>query len=271
MDHRPIGIFDSGIGGLSAVRALRLAAPQESVIYFGDTARVPYGDRNNAEILELSRQDARFLRKNNAKAILIACNTITALCLEQLVRENPDIPVCGTIQPASQTAAGATRNKHIGILATCATANDGAYTREISALLPDADVCTISCPKLVPLIEDGHLAPDDPAITETVAEYLQGLIVHGADTVVLGCTHYPLIKDSIRKCAGPHIVLVDSGQEAAGALLRVLHENSLLEDPEASGKIKLFCSGNSADFNRMALKLLPGSFPDTVQIDITRY
>lgn len=271
MDNRPIGLFDSGVGGLSAVRVLRREAPNESFVYFGDTARVPYGDRTPEDIKTLSRQDARFLRSRDIKAIVIACNTITANAMDALTADNRDVPVIGVIEPAAAEAVRVTRSGKIGIIATNATVNSRVYERAIRALRPDAVVTAQGCPGLVPLIETGHTAPTDEVLMPILREYLAPLMAAGVDTVVLGCTHYPLIAEAVTAVMGANIALVDSGAACIGALHAALEERDALAGPE-KGREAYYCSARVEDFTAVAKAFLGTDIrPLTEEIDIQAY
>ena len=193
MDRRPIGVFDSGLGGLTAVRSLRSILPGENLVYFGDTARVPYGGRSPETILKYARQDVRFLRTFDLKAILIACGTVTSTSLEQLRREN-DLPMLGVVEPSCRAALAATRNRRVGIIATQASVRSGAYERTLRALAPEVTVLQQACPLFVPLAEEGRTRPGDIVIETVAREYLAPLRGQGIDTLILGCTHYPLLE-----------------------------------------------------------------------------
>ena len=188
MDHRPIGVFDSGLGGLTAVRELRRLLPGEDIIYFGDTGRVPYGSRSREILVRYARQDVAFLRTFDLKAIVVACGTVSTTALEVLVREN-DIPVWGVVEPAAQAAAQATRNGRVGLIGTQATIRSGAYERQIAQENPAIQVLTGACPLFVPLVENGRFRPGDIVAETVAAEYLAPMREAGVDTLVLGCTH----------------------------------------------------------------------------------
>lgn len=272
MDNRPIGIFDSGVGGLSAVRALARQAPNESFVYFGDTARVPYGDREPAEIRRLARQDARFLRAQGIKALVIACNTITATAMEQLTADNPDIPVVGVIAPAAAQAVRATATGKIGVMGTSATVRSGAYERAVKALLPAGEVTAVACPRLVPLIESGHTAAGDGLLMPVLRAYLAPLRAAAVDTVVLGCTHYPLIERAVGQILGPEVRLVDSGAASIGAALAALADAGGLAGSGETGRAAFYCSARQADFTALAGTFLGRSVAgQTARIDIDRY
>lgn len=224
MNDAPIGVFDSGIGGLTVVSAIMDALPNERVVYVGDTARVPYGPKSPETVIRYSQQIEHWLLEQQVKAIVIACNTATAHALETLQRESP-VPVVGVVQPGARAAVQATRNGHIGVIGTAGTINSGAYHRAIAALSPDATVVGIACPLFVPLVEEGWL--DHPASRLIAESYLLPLRTDHIDTLVLGCTHYPLLKPIIREMVGDDVVLVDSAAETAHALRDVLRERGL--------------------------------------------
>ena len=270
MDNRPIGIFDSGVGGLSAVRALERMAPGESLAYFGDTARVPYGDREPADILRLSLQDARFLRSLNIKALVIACNTITANALPQLQALYPELPVFGVIQPAAAAAlrAGGSR---IGVIATNATVQSRVYESTIAAQAPLTTVRAVGCPKLVPLIEANHTAPEDPLLQAALAEYLSPFLSSPVDTLILGCTHYPLIRDAVARFMGPSVSLIDSGAACVEGVLSAL-DGADARAGTPRGTARYFCSGEKAAFLPVADRFLGHSVSEcTESIDIEIY
>ena len=238
MDRRPIGVFDSGLGGLTAVRSLRRILPGEDLVYFGDTARVPYGGRSPETILKYARQDVRFLRTFDLKAILIACGTVTTTSLPQLQREN-DLPIVGVVEPSCRAALAATSNGRIGMIATQASVRSGAYERTLRALDPAVTVIQKACPLFVPLAE----------------EYLASLRQEGIDTLILGCTHYPLLKDVIANVMGPGVALIDSGEESAKELQRLLTASDSLGEPQGGGAI--YCvSDRVEDFQRLASRFL---------------
>lgn len=272
MDNRPVGIFDSGVGGLSAVKAMLQAAPNESIIYFGDTARVPYGNKSRNEITCLSMQDVNFLRIFNLKTILIACNTITANCIDALRAANQDIPIIGVVESAASAAAEATRNKKIGVIATQATVESGIYRQKLEDTLPGVKVFEQKCPKFVPLIERGHISPDDPKLIPVVEEYCRGLKDENVDVVILGCTHYPLIQEAIRNYMGSGVTLIDSGGESVKAVLKGLSEKNQKAAPLIKGSDKYFCSGDVGRFGTVANMFLQKNIqPYASEINIERF
>lgn len=231
--HRPrdpIGVFDSGIGGLTVLKEITRRLPSEDTIYLGDTARVPYGSKSRETVVGYSLEVARFLSGRGIKLLVVACNTASAYAVDRLA-ETLDIPVIGVIEPGAKAAVGATRTGRIGVIGTEGTIRSSAYTSAIKALSPDSTVMTRACPLFVPLAEEGLL---DDEITELVAErYLSGLRdgeggEKGVDTLVLGCTHYPLLKSVVSRVMGPGVTLIDSAEATAVEVERVLGEKGLL-------------------------------------------
>lgn len=272
MDNRPIGIFDSGVGGLTAARRLLLDAPNESIEYFGDNLRAPYGDRTAEEIRFLSRRNARFLRACGVKALIVACNTSTANAMPLLAADNADIPIVGTVGPTAAEAARVSETGRIGVLATTATIRSGLYEKTIRELRPDALVVSRSCPRLVPLVEMGHTAADDPALRAALAEDLAPLKAAEVDTVVLGCTHYPLIAEAVLAELGYPAALVDSGAACVSTILEALRERDGLADPNAVRTERYHCSGRRSDFVTVARGFLGRSIDGlTVETDVTSY
>lgn len=224
MNDAPIGIFDSGIGGLTVVAAILRALPQEHVVYVGDTAWVPYGPKSPETVVRYSRQIASWLLAQNVKAIVIACNTATAHALDSLRLELP-VPVIGVVEPGARAAIGASHGGRIGVIGTAGTINSGAYRRAIASLAPTAIVTEVPCPLFVPLVEEGWV--DHPA-TRLIAEtYFAPLREANVDTLVLGCTHYPLLAPIIQEVIGQHVRLVDSAAETAVALRNALQASTL--------------------------------------------
>ncbi len=271
MDTRPIGIFDSGLGGLTAVRALVKAAPWESFVYFGDTANAPYGDKTPAELAELSGHNIRFLLAQDVKAILVACNTSTSNAMDAMVRQARGTPLIGVINAAAAEAAAATKTGKLAVLATAATVRSGAYERAIQELRPEAEVTAVACPRLVPLIEGGHTDPGDPELCGAVREYAGPVRAAGADTVILGCTHYPIVRASIEAALAPGTALIDSGAASVGTLLAALAERDALGDKNSAGSRRFFCSARLADFARHGAAFLGWQMERADEIDIGRF
>ena len=270
MDNRPIGVFDSGLGGLTAVRELRRILPGENIIYFGDTSRVPYGGRSRETILKYARQDLRFLRSFDLKAVLIACGTVSTTSLDVLQQEN-DIPVLGVVEPSVRRALRATRSGRIGLVATQASVRSEAYQRLFRRLNPEVEVVARACPLFVPLVENGRTRPGDVVIETVAREYLEPLREQGVDTLVLGCTHYPLLTGVIGGIMGPEVTLVNSGAEAALELRDLLAERDGLAESR-QGETALYASDQPEDFQRLAGLFLQEELRrDVEQIDIDRY
>ena len=223
-DPRPIGIFDSGIGGLTVTGAIMHALPAESTVYFGDTARVPYGPKSPEVVRRYSLEILHWLVGQGVKVVTIACNTSTAHALDALKAASP-VPVIGVIEPGARAAIKATRSGRIGVIGTAGTIASGAYTRAIQSLRPDAQVESRACPLFVPFIEEGWL--DHPALELVARQYLGPMIISGIDTLVLGCTHYPLIKPVLAKILGPNVALIDSAEETARAVAAALAEGGI--------------------------------------------
>jgi len=223
-DPRPIGVFDSGIGGLTVVKALRELLPNEDIFYLGDTARVPYGGKSATTVERYSLEMADMLLEENVKLVVIACNSASAVALGRL-EQTLSVPVIGVIKPGAQAAVAATRSQHVGVIGTRATIKSGAYERELRALNPDINVNARACPLLVPLIEEGWL--DDGLTDHVIARYLGPLTQEGVDTLVLGCTHYPLLADAIGRFLAGKAKLVDSAHTCAKAVEQLLDRHSL--------------------------------------------
>ena len=271
MDGRPIGVFDSGLGGLTTVRELCRLLPGEDIIYFGDTGRVPYGSRSRETIVRYARQDVAFLRTFDLKLIVIACGTVSTTALEVLAQENP-IPVLGVVAPAAAAAARATQNDRVGLIGTQASIRSGAYEALIHREDPAAQVFSQPCPLFVPLVENGRFKPGDVVIETVAAEYLAPLKAAGVDTLVLGCTHYPLLEGVISAQMGPEVTLVNAGAEGARAAAARLAELDALSGRDGGGTCRYFVSDRQEDFSRLASIFLGWDVTGAVgQVDISRY
>ena len=233
--NAPIAVFDSGVGGLTVVGALRRALPGESVVYLGDTARVPYGGKSRKTIERYSEEIALLLVAEGAKMVVVACNTASALALDHLRRILP-VPVEGVIEPGVQAALAATRTGHVAVIGTKATIGSGAYERGLRAARPDIRVMAIACPLLVPLIEEGMF--DDEVTDAVLRRYLSPLLGTDVDAIVLGCTHYPLLAPAIKRALGPDIVLVDSAANCATVVASHLSTQGMLA-PGGEGSLAL--------------------------------
>lgn len=255
MDNRPIGVFDSGLGGLTAVRRLAALLPNENIIYFGDTGRVPYGTRSREIIRRYAMQDVNFLRSFDLKAIVIACGTVSSIALDDL-RAQTDLPIFGVVFPTAKRAAQVTKNGRVGIIATPATIRTGAYDRVIRAENPNVTLTARSCPLFVPLVENGRTQPGDVVIETVAAEYLAPLKAEGVDTLVLGCTHYPLLKEVIRNFMGADVTLIDSGAAVAQQLCGYLQEQDLAAEESQVGTCRWYVSDSTENFGSLASRFL---------------
>ena len=230
MNAAPLGVFDSGIGGLTVAHAIFERLPNESVVYFGDTARVPYGPKSPETVRRYSGEILHYLLRRGVKMVVVACNTSTAHALDDL-RQRAPVPVIGVIEPGATAAVAATRSGRIGVIGTAGTIASGAYERAIKALRPDATAVSQACPLFVPLIEEGWF--DHPATELVAREYLEPLLAADVDVLVLGCTHYPLIKPLLGRVLGPTVRLIDSAQETAAEVVRRLAAGGLaVSDPQ---------------------------------------
>lgn len=271
MDARPIGVFDSGLGGLTAVRVLRQILPEEDLVYFGDTARVPYGGRARETILKYARQDVRFLRSFDLKAILIACGTVSTTSLETLQGEN-DLPIVGVVEPTCRRALQVSRKKRVGIIATLASIRSGAYEAALRRLDPDVEVFANPCPLFVPLVENGRIQRGDVVVETLAREYLEPLLRAGVDTLILGCTHYPLLTEVLSDICGPEVTLVSAGEAAAFELKRLLRSRHLRAAEGRKGEAAFYVSDRTEDFERIASVFLGEDLRHAARrIDIDQY
>lgn len=252
-DRRPIGVFDSGIGGLTVVAALRKLLPAEDIFYIGDTARVPYGGKSPATVERYGVEISGMLLQEKAKLIVVACNTASALAVPRL-QQSLHVPVLGVIAPGAEAAVRATRNGRIGVIGTRATVQSGAYERAIHQLDQSMHVASRACPMLVPLIEEGWL--EDPITDQVIARYLENLMAEQIDTLVLGCTHYPLLSRAIARFAGPHLALVDSAANCSLAVEKLLREHHLAASIENAGTLQVALTDRSEGFLRIAQEAL---------------
>ena len=254
--YAPIGVFDSGVGGLTVVREIMRNLPNERIVYFGDTARVPYGTKSKDTVLRYSRQIIRFLMTKHVKAIVIACNTASAYALATVEKEF-DVPIIGVIRAGARTAVQVTRNGKIGVIATEGTIGSGIYTQEIKKLRPDIEVTGKPCPLFVPLVEEGLW--QDPVTDEIAKRYLSSLIDTGIDTLILGCTHYPLIRSTVAKVMGDHVTLVNPAYETARELKELLMEKGLFNPvpPQlGTNKYEFFVSDGAEKFVHFANSII---------------
>jgi len=253
MNAAPIGIFDSGIGGLTVARAIYEHLPTESTIYFGDTARVPYGPKSPETVRRYSLEILDWLLGQGVKAVVIACNTSTAHALDALRAASP-VPVLGVIEPGARAAVRATRGGGIGVIGTAGTVSSQAYPQAIRRLLPQARIEQVACPLLVPLVEEGWF--DHPAARLIVEEYLAPLRQAGVDTLVLGCTHYPLLKPLLHEVVGPEVALIDSAEETARSLAEALAAAGLESGTTVPGSHRFVVSDDQARFLQVGARFL---------------
>lgn len=257
----PIGVFDSGLGGLTVAHAIMRQLPGESLVYFGDTARVPYGPKSPETVRRYSHEIAAFLIAEGVKAIVVACNTATAHALPMLQAEL-DVPVIGVVGPGARAAVRATRTGHVGVIATEGTIRSGAYVRAIHAESPGIRVTALACPLFVPLVEEGWM--ESEATRLIAAEYLAPLVREQVDTLVLGCTHYPLLKRVIGETIGRPVRLIDSAEETAADTRRMLRENGLTSDA-ATGTYRFIASDDPQQFLALGQRFF-GEALDRVEI-----
>ncbi len=266
-DNRPIGVFDSGVGGLTVVKQLMKVLPHENIVYFGDTARVPYGSKSKETVTKYSLQDVRFLQSKNVKAIIVACNTASSNSLTEM-RNTFDIPIFGVVEPGVKAALKATKNKKIGIIGTAATVRSKAYETMICNADKDIQVFTKSCPLFVPLAEEGWT--DNEVAKLTAKQYLAELIEKEIDALVLGCTHYPLLKRCIGTTVGESIKLVDPAKVTAKMMNFFLTEHCMKNTSQTEGQRQFYLSDTTATFGFICQKALKHHYEAEI-IDIETY
>lgn len=266
--EQAIGVFDSGVGGLTVVREIMRQLPNENVIYFGDTARVPYGSKSKQTVLKYSKQIVRFLRTKNVKAIVFACNTASALALEEM-RAEIDIPVIGVVRPGAKMAATMSKTKSVGIIGTEGTIKSGIYTEYIRRLDPSITVVGKACPLFVPLVEEGLL--EDRITHDMVDRYLSELKPYNVDALVLGCTHYPLLMNPIKRYMGDGVTLVNPAYETAKGLKEILSEKSMLNEKKHNSTYEFYVSDGVDKFKAFADDVLPVNVDEVKVVDIESY
>ncbi len=253
-DKRAIGVFDSGLGGLTVVRELCSVLPNEEIVYFGDTGRVPYGTRSKETIKKYALQDENFLIKQDVKLIIAACGTVSSVASD--TAQQIPVPFFEVVSHASRAAVNATKNNIIGVIGTTATIKSGQHEKYIKALIPDATVVAQSCTLFVPLVEEGWYSADDSVVLETVSRYLQPIIKAGADTLILGCTHYPILAEAIKKVLGENVTLINAGCATAESVKAYLEANDILNDKKTASQHKFFVSDKADSFKNQAQVLL---------------
>lgn len=271
LQSAPIGVFDSGVGGLTVAREIMRQIPNEKIVYFGDTARVPYGSKSKDTVTKYSKQIVRFLRTQNVKAIVIACNTASAYALDEIEKEI-DIPIIGVVRPGAKVAVDATKNGKIGVIATEGTISSQIYSTYIKQINENMNVIGKACPLFVPLVEEGLLV--DPVTDEIAMRYLSELIDRDIDTLILGCTHYPLIRSTVGKIMGDKVTLVNPAYETARELKELLESEDLLNKKEielGENKYRFFVSDGAEKFKRFANSALKYGILSAKTINIEEF
>jgi glutamate racemase len=263
--EKPIGVFDSGIGGLTVVKRVLSSLPNENIIYFGDTARVPYGSKSNSTVIEYSLQDAQFLINKKVKAIVVACNTASSVAIEE-IRKNFNVPVIGMIGPGSRSALQQTKNKKIGVIGTRATISNSAYAKRLKSYEPAIEVFEKACPLFVALAEEGWTHHE--ATFKIAEEYLEELKDKGIDTLILVCTHYPILFDAILEVIGKDVKLIDSGFASAEIVKEELGKINLLSDSKVKGTSEFFVSDIPVKFKEVAELFLGEPVNDVQKVEL---
>lgn len=261
MDNRPIGVFDSGLGGLTAVRHLKNLLPNENIVYFGDTGRVPYGTRSRETIRRYAAEDCGLLLKHDVKYIIAACGTVSSVAADIL--DGLSVPAVGVVDPTAKAAVKATKNRKIGILGTSATIRSASFEKAIKAIDPAIEVVATPCPLFVSLVESGWIQPDDSVAVPMVKRYLKDVKAAGVDTLILGCTHFPLLAPIIQAELGDTVTLVDSGRETAALCAEELANNNALTD-RIGGTTKFYVSDQPEGFSQVAEIFLGESVEQSV-------
>lgn len=270
MSTAAIGVFDSGLGGLTAVKELHQILPGENIVYFGDTGRVPYGNRSSETIMRYAMQDANFLLSKNVKMVIAACGTVSSVAKD--LGEKLNVPFTGVVLPTANAAVKATKNGRIGVIGTTATISSNSYKSAIEKISPEIKVFQQDCPLFVPLVENGFLSKDDIVVYTIVERYLKTLKDNEIDTLILGCTHYPILKEVISAVMGEKVVLIDSGKETALYSAKLLDEHKLLNKEDIKGKCEFFVSDRVEGFSNIANLFLGSNIDRDVQrINIEHY
>lgn len=268
MDSRPIGVFDSGIGGLTVVKEIMEQLPNESIVYFGDTARVPYGTKSKETITRYSFQCIKFLLEKNVKAIVVACNTASAASLD-IIKESFDIPIVGVVEPGAIAACEVTKLNKIGIIGTESTVSSGAYEKEINVINNDVKMILRACPLFVPIVEEGWQETEIAKLT--AKEYLEELKQKGIDALVMACTHYPLLEKTIGELMGDEIKLVNPAFETAKALKKELQQLSIQSRSNKNAAYEFYVSDNPVKFKKVGENFLSKPVAHVQKIDIEKY
>jgi glutamate racemase len=263
--EKPIGVFDSGIGGLTVVKRLASTLPAEDIVYFGDTARVPYGSKSNSTVIEYSFQDTKFLLSKSVKAVVVACNTASSIAIAEL-KKNFDLPIIGMINPGAKLAISSTKNGNIGVIGTRATISNKAYSNEIRKIDHSIIVYEKACPLFVPLAEEGWI--NHKATYEIAEEYLKELRDLKIDTLVLGCTHYPILSEVIQKVIGDNVTLIDSGVASAGIIKEELDRTNLYTNRNTNGNHEFYVSDIPVKFKEVAELFLGKPVMEVHKVDL---
>ncbi len=263
MNNNAIGVFDSGVGGLTCVSELQKILPNEDIIYLGDTARIPYGTRSRETVFEYARQDVAFFREHNVKMIIVACGTVSAVMMTYPIFDDDEL-ASGVLYPAVWAACNATKNKRIGVIATSASIKSGGYGKAIHEIIPDAKLVGKACPMFVPLVENGYTDRNNEVAQIIARDYLQVMIDEDVDTLIMGCTHYPLLKDIIGDILGDKVTLISPGAEAAKYALRTLSERNMLSNSEKNGRLELYCTDSVELFTENVKAFLGSDINGTI-------
>ncbi len=263
MNNNSIGVFDSGVGGLTCVSELQRILPHENIIYLGDTARVPYGTRSKETVFEYAKQDIAFLRKHNVKMVIVACGTVSSVMMTYPIFQENELST-GVLYPAVRAACAATDNKKIGVIATSASIKTGGYGKAIREIIPEAKLIGKACPMFVPLVENGYTGENSEVSKIIAQEYLQIMKDEQVDTLIMGCTHYPLLKDVFEEILGDKVRLISASAEAAEYAKDTLIENDLLSDNKGTGSLELYCTDSVELFTENVKTILGSDVNGTI-------
>ena len=271
MDNRAIGVFDSGLGGLTAVKELQALLPNQDIVYFGDTGRVPYGSRSNETVIQYTKQDIRFLETFDPKLILMACGTASSVALTA-IEEQVETPLIGVVQPASLTASETTKNGKVAIIGTQSTIASKSYEKAIAAFDAKIKTTAVACPLFVPIVENWRIEKEDPVVQTLVSDYLQSIKEFGADVLILGCTHYPLLSNAINDFFGGKVTLINPGAEAASYVQYLLQTSNKEAPRTVKGDLRCYVSDKTQSFEHLASLFLEQELTGKVEkIDIESY
>jgi glutamate racemase len=266
LNSKPLGVFDSGVGGLTVVKALKKILPEENIIYFGDTARVPYGTKSPTIITQFAMQNTKFLFDRNVKMIIVACHSVSSVCLDDL-RKSFDLPIIGVIEPGAKAAVRATKNNRIGVIGTRATILSGAYEREIKKLTREVEIVAKATPLFVPLAEEGWIT--NPITYQVAKTYLSPMLAENIDTLLLGCTHYPLLKNTIGKVFRNKVRIVDASLETALEAKLVLEKTRLINRSKKPRSLKFYLSDLTPNFSDISRRFLGTSLTEVFRTSLS--